>query len=210
MQASIRQMGGGVPARDQYHHGSLRQAALELARDIVCTRGHDAVVMRELAQRLGVTPAALYRHFSGRTDLLLALAEEGHAFLLGGLQRIFDDAPAPQDGLKAAMYDFLAFCERKPGLFQMMYDDEVIKAPDAERRLPSLVKTYRLLFRQFQRALPGATQCQVRLRMISMWATLFGFASLRAQGSLMPYMRGPLAPSDIEHAVVVAALGFPV
>lgn len=75
---------GEVTTKDHYHHGSLRQAALDAARGIVCTRGHDAVAMRDLAQHLGVTPAALYRHFSNRSDLLMALAEKGHQGLLGG------------------------------------------------------------------------------------------------------------------------------
>lgn len=194
--------------RDHYHHGSLRASALEAARGIVCTRGHDAVAMRDLAQHLGVTPAALYRHFSNRSDLLMALAEEGHQSLFRDLQRIFADAPSPQTGLEASMYSFLSFCEEKPGLFRMMYDAEVVTAPDAEARLPSLAKTYRLLFRQLQRSLPEAKPRQVRLRMISMWSTLYGFATIRAQRSLMSYMRGNLKPAAIEQAVVAAALAF--
>ena len=198
-----------VTTRDHYHHGSLRESALEIARDIVITRGHDALAMRDLAQCIGVTPAALYRHFSNRGDLLMALAEEGHQFLLRDLQATFADASSPREGLEVAMFSFLAFCEHKPGLFRMMYDDEVIGASDAELRLPSLAKTYRLLFRQFQRALPEAKPRQVRLRMIAMWSTLFGFATIRAQRSLMSYMRGTLKPAVIERAVVAAALGFP-
>lgn len=198
-----------MSSKDQYHHGSLRQAALEAARTIVCARGHHAVAMRDLAQHLGVTPAALYRHFSNRGDLLMALAEEGHRILFRNLEQIFAATPAPHAGLEAAMYAFLAFCEDTPGLFRMMYDDEVIKAPDAEKRLPALARTYRLLFRQFRSALPDATPRLVRLRMISMWSTLYGFATVRAQGSLMSYMRGGLTPAAIEQAVVAAALGFP-
>lgn len=60
-----------------YHHGSLREALLAEGRRLLIEKGPDAVTLRELARRTGVSHAAPSRHFSDRDALLAALAAEG-------------------------------------------------------------------------------------------------------------------------------------
>jgi AcrR family transcriptional regulator len=47
------------------------------AREILDREGHAAVAMRPVAERVGITPMAIYRHYSDRASLLNALADEG-------------------------------------------------------------------------------------------------------------------------------------
>lgn len=54
---------------------------LVLAIPLFARSGFDGVSMREVAAAAGVTPAALYYHFSDKEDLYLALV--GHAFNSG-------------------------------------------------------------------------------------------------------------------------------
>lgn len=54
---------------------------LALAIPLFARSGFDRVSMREVAAATGVTPAALYYHFSDKEDLYLALV--GHAFNSG-------------------------------------------------------------------------------------------------------------------------------
>ena len=68
--------------RDQYHHGDLAQQARDTARTVLDEHGDAAISLRALARQLGVTPPALYRHFSDRETLLAELAQSrrsGHA-----------------------------------------------------------------------------------------------------------------------------------
>lgn len=188
-----------------YHHGDLRNAALAAAREVVEQRGHDALVMRELASSLGVSIAALYRHFSDRNHLLLALADQAHAELQQRLQRCAGQADARQ-ALREGAADFLAYAQQHVRLFRMMYDDEVVNAPNADAQLPALAHSYRTLIALFERALPGARIAEVRLRVVTFWSTLFGFASVCAEGGLRPYMVQGLGRRQIEQAVVDAAL----
>lgn len=60
-----------------YHHGSLREALLTEGRRLLVDRGPEAVTLRELARRTGVSHAAPSRHFADRDALLAALAAEG-------------------------------------------------------------------------------------------------------------------------------------
>lgn len=190
-----------------YHHGNLRQAALDAARATVAQKGHDAIAMRELAQQLQVSPTALYRHFANRTALLIALANAVHEELQVLLRQAVARQEDPWEALRASLRLFLTFTEQNEGLFRMMYDDEVINAPDADTLLPGMAANYQLMHDLFRRVLPSASPSELRLRLISMWSTLYGYASLRSHGSLKSYMLKDLTRAKIEKAVLQTALG---
>ena len=63
--------------KSSYHHGDLRSALLQTATDMITEGGVESVTMRGLAQRVGVSRTAPYRHFEDKTALLIAVAEEG-------------------------------------------------------------------------------------------------------------------------------------
>lgn len=65
-----------------------RQRALEIAAELIAERGYAATSLREIAERLRVTKAALYYHFSSKDDLVAALV----APVLEGLDRFLDEA----------------------------------------------------------------------------------------------------------------------
>ena len=56
--------------RQTYHHGDLPRALVAAAVELARSGGPDAVVLREVARRLQVSPAAMYRHFPDRDALL--------------------------------------------------------------------------------------------------------------------------------------------
>src|SRR5689334_4928518 len=60
-----------------YHHGDLRNALLESARNILEHDGLEALSLRAVARGAGVSHAAPYRHFPNHEALLVELAIEG-------------------------------------------------------------------------------------------------------------------------------------
>ena len=52
---------------------SSRDRILAAASKLFAERGHDATTMEDVAARAGFTVGALYRHFGGKPDLLLAV-----------------------------------------------------------------------------------------------------------------------------------------
>lgn len=58
-----------------YHHGSLPQTLVAHAVELLDERGVEAVTVREVARRAGVSPSAPFRHFPDRAALLAAVAE---------------------------------------------------------------------------------------------------------------------------------------
>ena len=60
----------GPGDRRSYHHGNLKEALIEAARRFIAERGIGGFTLVDAARLVGVTPAALYRHFRGREALL--------------------------------------------------------------------------------------------------------------------------------------------
>lgn len=59
--------------------GSTRERILDVALDLFTERGYDKTSLREIADSLGFTKAALYYHFERKEDILLALHLRLHA-----------------------------------------------------------------------------------------------------------------------------------
>src|SRR3954453_9835907 len=113
-----------------YHHGDLRQAVLQKAGEILEKEGLDALSLRELARRAGVSHNAPYRHFPDRESLLAALVEEGFQMLVDAL------AQRPQRELGEAYVDFaLSHAQR----FRLMFGGSV-KVATADRRAYEALK----------------------------------------------------------------------
>lgn len=69
-----------------YHHGDLPSTLLKAAGRVLEAEGPEAISLRDLARRAGVSHAAPYRHFDDRQALFVALGEEGFALLAAELE----------------------------------------------------------------------------------------------------------------------------
>jgi AcrR family transcriptional regulator len=59
--------------------GSTRERILDIALELFVTQGYDKTSLRDIAERLGTTKAALYYHFERKQDILLELHLRLHA-----------------------------------------------------------------------------------------------------------------------------------
>src|SRR5580700_10584334 len=56
-----------------------RERILEIALELFTTQGYDRTSLRDIAERLGTTKAALYYHFARKEDILVELHLRLHA-----------------------------------------------------------------------------------------------------------------------------------
>jgi AcrR family transcriptional regulator len=59
---------------------STREKILDIALELFSTQGYDKTSLREIAERLGYSKAAIYYHFASKEDILLALHKRLHDF----------------------------------------------------------------------------------------------------------------------------------
>lgn len=167
------------PRRSSYHHGALRQALLDAARDLLAERGAAGFNLSELARRLGVSSAAPYRHFADRDALLETLAEEGYRELLAGLTQAADAASDAGDRIIRLGRAYLQSALDRPAIFEIMFQERegrpVTVGPAAFDVLVASVAEA-----QEAGALPSGQSPEVMARTI--WATVHGLAVLSARG----------------------------
>jgi AcrR family transcriptional regulator len=73
---------------EQPEVASTRERILDIALDLFTKKGFDATSLREIAETLGVTKAALYYHFASKDDILMALHMRLHEFGKGALSQM--------------------------------------------------------------------------------------------------------------------------
>lgn len=95
-----------------YHHGDLRPALLRTAAKLLEKRGPEALSLRDLARRAGVSHNAPYRHFAGREALLAAVAADGF--------RRLGEALARTSGREMGEA-YVQFALERPQLFRLMF-----------------------------------------------------------------------------------------
>ena len=104
-----------------YHHGSLRKALIDAGlRALEGSEEHD-LSLRELAREIGVSPAAVYRHFPGKDALLAALGHEG-LVMLGTAQRAaYEAAGGGARGFTETGRAYVRFALAHPALFRLVF-----------------------------------------------------------------------------------------
>ena len=70
-----------------YHHGNLKEALLQAALGLIAEKGAAGFTFADAARMAGVSPAAPYRHFRDRDELLSSIAQRGFERIRGGADR---------------------------------------------------------------------------------------------------------------------------
>lgn len=167
----------GATAQGRYHHGDLRRALLEVARGLLQEVGPDAVSLREVARRAGVSSRAPYRHFEGRDALMAALATEGFDELRAVLVAAAE-AGAPDRRLRDQAIAYVGFALGRPALYRLMFSTRIEEADPALARSKAATKAL-LSARVEADAAAGA---DVAARARGCWALVHGMAVLLQDG----------------------------
>lgn len=96
-----------------------RDAIVSAARELVSVAGLEALSLRRLAARLGVTAAAIYAHVEDKQDLLRAVAEREFAQLVAEYHQSGSDDPV--DRIRSQSLAYIAYARREPELFRVMF-----------------------------------------------------------------------------------------
>ncbi|PPD45001.1 MAG: TetR family transcriptional regulator [Methylocystis sp.] len=171
----------------RYHHGSLKQALVDAAIELLAEGGPSALTLTEAARRAGVTPAAPYRHFSGRDALLAELARQGFETFGERIEAAWDEGrPDAQAAMRAMCGAYLKFAREEPGLYAAMFGQAATLADPgaggaADHALEIL---WRAVVAWLQEA--GAPAQGARHVAMQIWALAHGVAMLAISGHLDP------------------------
>ncbi|MCA8883549.1 MAG: TetR/AcrR family transcriptional regulator [Rhodobacteraceae bacterium] len=186
-----------------YHHGNLRQALVDAALSLIAERGPTGFTLSEAAKAAGVTPAAVYRHFEGREDLIAEAARQGYEIFADLMEYAYDTGrPSALSAFEATGRAYLAFARKYPGHYVAMFESGI-----SVNRTPELARVSaraRAVLEQAAEALsqhiPKDKRPPAAMVSAHVWALSHGVVELFARGN--PGRQAPYPPEDLLEAGV--------
>ena len=107
------------------------QAVLVLIAEL----GIQGVTMGRIADKVGITEAALYRHFDSKLSIIGATIDAAFDELLATLENSARGGAA-SEMLRSALVAHLEFIEKRPGVARILFSDEVhFNSPALQEKL---------------------------------------------------------------------------
>lgn len=121
-----------------------QEEILEHTLALVHEEGLAGVTIRRLAERVGFSEAAVYRHFPSKQELLLALMDRFAAQLLTPIRSLASDADRPEtDRLVAVVQHHVSMVLRSKGLPVLLLGEALACGNEAlSERVQNLLRAY--------------------------------------------------------------------
>jgi AcrR family transcriptional regulator len=153
----------------------LRARLVDVGVELLAAEGLQALTLREIARRAGVSHGAPRRYFPTHLELLSAIARRGFADLAGRVRATLGQGPAaPRAQVAALARTYVAFALDSPGMYELMFRHDLLESGHLELRETSLP-----LFSLFA-DLVGKVRPEADARQVAgaLWANLHGIAQL--------------------------------
>ena len=198
-----------------YHHGNLREALLQAALDLIGQKGAAGFTFADAARMAGVSPAAPYRHFRDRDELLSSIAQRGFEQFETALTEAWDDGrPDTITAFERVGKAYLNFAREQPALYSAMFESGI--PIDMNPTLMAAGERAFAIIRAAAERLaalapPGVPRPPAMMMALHIWSMSHGVASLFARGDAAR-RKLPMSPDELLEAEVLIylrGLGFP-
>jgi len=184
-----------------YHHGNLRQALVEATLHLIEEMGPTGFTLSEAAKTAGVTPAAVYRHFEGREQLIAECALQGHEIFGDLMEHAYAGGqPSALAAFEATGRAYLAFARKFPGHYMAMFESGI--SVNATPELAAAAAGSRGVLERAATALsqhiPPDRRPPPAMFSAHIWAMSHGVVELFARGR--PGAAAPFSPEDLLEA----------
>ena len=184
-----------------YHHGNLRQALVEAALGLIAKNGPQGFTLSEAAKAADVTPAAVYRHFAGRDDLLAEVARQGYDIFAALMEFAYNNGkPSALTAFEATGRAYLAFARKYPGHYMAMFESGLTFNAHPElahvaARARGVLET---AAEQLSQHLPRDRRPPASMFSAHIWAMSHGVVELFLRGN--PGAKSSFPPEDLLEA----------
>ncbi|HEX7967554.1 MAG TPA: TetR/AcrR family transcriptional regulator [Stellaceae bacterium] len=194
--------------RRGYHHGNLREALINAALELIAAKGPFGFTVAEAARSAGVSPAAPYRHFRDRDELIADVARQGFARFEAELKLAWNDGlPDPFAAFERVGKAYLAFARAEPAYYSAMFEAGIpLEAhPDLLQAGERAFGVLRKAAEALSAKLPPEKRPPALMMGLHIWALSHGIASLFARGDAAR-RRVPMSAEDLLEAGMLVYL----
>ena len=182
-----------------YHHGDLQSSLLTTATAMITEQGVEALSLRKLAERIGVSRTAAYHHFKDKKDLLSAIAAQGFITWQSQAEQIFNDNKlSDKEKYQTFVHYYVRFATQNAAIYKLMFGStlwkKVKEKKDSEETTeqtnsqtlidvayPSFQYQVEMTEAWQKKGILPQSQNSLRLAQVT-WATLHGIAQLVIDG----------------------------
>ena len=163
----------------RYHHGNLKAAFIDAAREALETEGLRGVSLRKCAERVGVSHTAPKNHFGNMAGLLTAIVTQGYAELAAMMVKDVGETADRQTRRRAALVGYVAFAEANPALYDLMFSRDRLVNDDPD--LMNEVRNCFIVLAGSARGLSwhdGVENERDGKGQVALWSLVHGYAQL--------------------------------
>jgi AcrR family transcriptional regulator len=177
---------------EKYHHGHLREALIHGACQQIEQEGAIALNLSKLAQKIGVSQPAVYRHFPNKQALAISVAQRGLEQLAEALQKATQNVESNAfESIRAIAKAYVEFALNHPEMTRLMFS---MKERTTEPTLQNASKAAAVpLFRIVEAGKHGDrlrnNDIEQAVRII--WAAIHGLAMLLMDEQIPSVTRSP-------------------
>jgi AcrR family transcriptional regulator len=196
-----------------YHHGNLKEALIRAALELIAQKGPAGFTFAEAARWAGVSPAAPYRHFRDRDELMADVARRGFELFEAALIKAWDDGrPEPFAAFDHLGKAYLAFARNEPAYYSAMFEAGIPQDTNPELRQAGdrAFAVLRNATEKLLATMPGPSRPPALMVSLHIWALSHGIASLFGRGDAARRSL-PMSPEELLEAAVLVylrGLGF--
>src|SRR5271168_5242756 len=191
-----------------YHHGNLKEALIRAALELIAQKGPAGFTFAEAARWAGVSPAAPYRHFRDRDELLASVALRGFHQFEAVLSQAWDEGrPDVFFALDRLGRAYLDFARSEPAYYSAMFEAGIPLGTNSElreagERAFAVLRgaAEKLCAQTLARNRPPALMVALHI-----WAMSHGIASLFGRGDAARRTL-PMSPEELLEAEVLVYL----
>ncbi len=191
-----------------YHHGNLKEALLRAALELIAQKGPAGFTFAEAARWAGVSPAAPYRHFRDRDELMANVALRGFEQFEAALKRAWNDGqPDVLAALDRMGKAYLGFAKAQPAYYSAMFEAGVSPSASPELRDAGerAFAVLRMAAERLCAQMPPQGRPPALMVALHIWTMTHGVASLFGRGDAARRAL-PMSPEELLEANVLIYL----
>jgi AcrR family transcriptional regulator len=182
---------------EKYHHGHLREALIDGAYQQIEQEGAIALNLSKLAQKIGVSQPAVYRHFPNKQALAISVAQRGFEQLTEALQKTTQKVENDAfEGIRAIAQAYVEFALNHPEIARLMFSmkERVTEPVLQNASKAAAVPLFRLV--EAAKRCDSLRNDNVEQAVRIIWAAIHGLAMLLMDEQIPSVTQSPDALSE--------------
>ena len=172
-----------IMEKKTYHHGNLKAALIEAGIELMNEAGEEGLSLRKIAKRCGVSSAAPYAHFDGKTELIAAMQEYVTEKFMRYLKQAIEQCEHPgthEEIFCMGKAYVLVFLEN-PQYYKFLYFHNYMKVDfsiDSKDNYPPFQLLKDTVLRLHEREGIHLAKQDQELELLKLWSDVHGLASI--------------------------------